>query len=129
MPRGARGVEASRDSRTPVRGHRGGLNQRRPTSIDSEVREEFTVVVVALNDTFRYLSHLRGIMQVKGKSSMEYKAHQPLVLSTACTGGVRGGVQGVARAAKKVDDFTYRRSDCSSCFDTYFPPALRSFRR
>ena len=83
--------------------------------IDSEVREEeFTVVVeVALNDTFRYMSHLCGITQVKDKSNMKYKTHQPIVLSTACTGGARGGVQGVARAVKKVDDFTYRRGHCS----------------
>ena len=59
----------------------GGLNQRRGTIIDSEVREdEFTAVAeVALNDMFGYSSHLRGITQGKGEFSMEYKTHQPVL--------------------------------------------------
>ena len=53
----------------------GGLNSRRGTIIDSEVREdEFTVVAeVALNDMFGYASFLRGQTQGKGEFSMEYK--------------------------------------------------------
>ena len=59
----------------------GGLNQRRGTIVDSEVREdEFTAVAeVALNDMFGYSSHLRGITQGKGEFSMEYKTHQPVL--------------------------------------------------
>ena len=57
----------------------GGLNQRRGTIIDSEVREdEFTCIAeVALNDMFGYSSQLRGATQGKGEFSMEYKNHQP----------------------------------------------------
>lgn len=53
----------------------GGLNSRRGTIIDSEVREdEFTAVAeVALNDMFGYASFLRGQTQGKGEFSMEYK--------------------------------------------------------
>ena len=53
----------------------GGLNARRGTIIDSEVREdEFTAVAeVALNDMFGYSSQLRGATQGKGEFSMEYK--------------------------------------------------------
>lgn len=53
----------------------GGLNARRGTIIDSEVREdEFTAVAeVALNDMFGYSSQLRGGTQGKGEFSMEYK--------------------------------------------------------
>ena len=52
-----------------------GLNARRGTITDSEVREEeFTCIAeVALNDMFGYSSHLRGITQGKGEFSMEYK--------------------------------------------------------
>ena len=59
----------------------GGLNQRRGTIVDSEVREdEFTAIAeVALNDMFGYSSHLRGITQGKGEFSMEYKTHQPVL--------------------------------------------------
>ncbi|KAI0367852.1 elongation factor G mitochondrial [Pilatotrama ljubarskyi] len=59
----------------------GGLNQRRGTIVDSEVREdEFTCIAeVALNDMFGYSSHLRGITQGKGEFSMEYKTHQPVL--------------------------------------------------
>ena len=77
----------------------GGLNQRRGTIIDSEVREdEFTCVAeVALNDMFGYSNHLRGITQGKGtcsprppswgpcltrfagEFSMEYKNHMPVL--------------------------------------------------
>ena len=61
--------------------HNGGLNQRRGTIVDSEVREdEFTAIAeVALNDMFGYSSHLRGITQGKGEFSMEYKMHQPVL--------------------------------------------------
>lgn len=46
----------------------GGLNTRRGTIIDSEVREdEFTAVAeVALNDMFGYSNQLRGSTQGKG---------------------------------------------------------------
>lgn len=46
----------------------GGLNQRRGTIVDSEVREdEFTAIAeVALNDMFGYSSQLRGATQGKG---------------------------------------------------------------
>lgn len=56
----------------------GGLNQRRGTIVDSEVREdEFTAVAeVALNDMFGYSSHLRGVTQGKGEFSMEYKVRR-----------------------------------------------------
>ena len=59
----------------------GGLNQRRGTIVDSEVREdEFTATAeVALNDMFGYSSHLRGVTQGKGEFSMEYKTHQPVL--------------------------------------------------
>ncbi|THH31698.1 hypothetical protein EUX98_g2502 [Antrodiella citrinella] len=59
----------------------GGLNSRRGTIIDSEVREdEFTAVAeVALNDMFGYASFLRGQTQGKGEFSMEYKKHLPVM--------------------------------------------------
>ncbi|TFY76937.1 hypothetical protein EWM64_g7074 [Hericium alpestre] len=59
----------------------GGLNQRRGTIVDSEVREdEFTAVAeVALNDMFGYSSQLRGATQGKGEFSMEYKTHLPVL--------------------------------------------------
>ncbi|PCH34585.1 elongation factor G mitochondrial [Wolfiporia cocos MD-104 SS10] len=59
----------------------GGLNQRRGTITDSEVREEeFTAQAeVALNDMFGYSSHLRGVTQGKGEFSMEYKCHMPVL--------------------------------------------------
>ncbi|KAI0034828.1 elongation factor G mitochondrial [Vararia minispora EC-137] len=59
----------------------GGLNQRRGTIVDSEVREdEFTAIAeVALNDMFGYSSQLRGSTQGKGEFSMEYKMHQPVL--------------------------------------------------
>ncbi len=46
----------------------GGLNQRRGTIIDSEVREEeFTAIAeVPLNDMFGYSNNLRGATQGKG---------------------------------------------------------------
>ncbi|TFK51390.1 translation elongation factor G [Heliocybe sulcata] len=58
-----------------------GLNSRRGTILDSEVREdEFTAVAeVALNDMFGYSSQLRGATQGKGEFSMEYKTHQPVL--------------------------------------------------
>ncbi|TFY58027.1 hypothetical protein EVJ58_g6668 [Rhodofomes roseus] len=59
----------------------GGLNARRGTITDSEVREEeFTCRAdVALNDMFGYSSHLRGVTQGKGEFSMEYKTHSPVM--------------------------------------------------
>ncbi|KDQ58033.1 hypothetical protein JAAARDRAFT_34847 [Jaapia argillacea MUCL 33604] len=59
----------------------GGLNQRRGTIMDSEVREdEFTCIAeVALNDMFGYSSQLRGATQGKGEFSMEYKNHMPVL--------------------------------------------------
>ncbi|KAL0576226.1 Elongation factor G, mitochondrial [Marasmius crinis-equi] len=54
----------------------GGLNTRRGTIVDSEVRDdEFTCIAeVALNDMFGYSNQLRGSTQGKGEFSMEYKA-------------------------------------------------------
>ncbi|KAG8933508.1 Elongation factor G, mitochondrial [Tulasnella sp. 418] len=59
----------------------GGLNSRRGTIVDTEVREEeFTVVAeVSLNDMFGYSSQLRGTTQGKGEFSMEYKTHSPVL--------------------------------------------------
>ncbi|OAX40090.1 translation elongation factor G [Rhizopogon vinicolor AM-OR11-026] len=59
----------------------GGLNQRRGTIIDSEVRDEEFVCIaeVALNDMFGYSSQLRGGTQGKGEFSMEYKNHMPVL--------------------------------------------------
>jgi len=53
----------------------GGLNTRRGTIVDSEVRDdEFTAAAeVALNDMFGYSNQLRGSTQGKGEFSMEYK--------------------------------------------------------
>jgi len=53
----------------------GGLNSRRGTIVDTEVREdEFTCLAeVALNDMFGYSNQLRGGTQGKGEFSMEYK--------------------------------------------------------
>lgn len=59
----------------------GGVNQRRGTIIDTEVRDdEFTLIAeVSLNDMFGYSSALRGATQGKGEFSMEYKEHQPVL--------------------------------------------------
>ncbi|KAF9475039.1 translation elongation factor G [Pholiota conissans] len=59
----------------------GGLNTRRGTIVDSEVRDdEFTAIAeVALNDMFGYSNQLRGSTQGKGEFSMEYKCHQPVL--------------------------------------------------
>jgi len=59
----------------------GGLNQRRGTIVDTEVREdEFTCLAeVALNDMFGYSNQLRGATQGKGEFSMEYKNHMPVL--------------------------------------------------
>ncbi|KAF9547620.1 elongation factor G, mitochondrial, partial [Agrocybe pediades] len=59
----------------------GGLNTRRGTIIDSEVRDdEFTAIAeVALNDMFGYSNQLRGSTQGKGEFSMEYKHHMPVL--------------------------------------------------
>lgn len=53
----------------------GGINQRRGTIVDTEVRDdEFTATCeVSLNDMFGYASNLRGMTQGKGEFSMEYK--------------------------------------------------------
>jgi elongation factor G len=66
----------------------GGLNTRRGTIVDSEVRDdEFTAVAeVALNDMFGYSNQLRGSTQGKGEFSMEYKVSCLLsVLTTLVT--------------------------------------------
>ncbi|KAG9123710.1 Elongation factor G, mitochondrial [Ceratobasidium sp. 392] len=59
----------------------GGINQRRGTIVDTEVRDdEFTATCeVSLNDMFGYASNLRGMTQGKGEFSMEYKTHQPVL--------------------------------------------------
>ncbi|KAF9782458.1 P-loop containing nucleoside triphosphate hydrolase protein [Thelephora terrestris] len=59
----------------------GGLNSRRGTIVDTEVREdEFTCLAeVALNDMFGYSNQLRGATQGKGEFSMEYKTHMPVL--------------------------------------------------
>lgn len=59
----------------------GGLNQRRGTIIDSEVRDEEFVCIaeVALNDMFGYSSQLRGATQGKGEFTMEYKNHMSVL--------------------------------------------------
>lgn len=61
----------------------GGLNSRRGTIVDSEVREdEFTAVAeVALNDMFGYSSQLRGATQGKGLFILRILGIQQL---TAC---------------------------------------------
>ncbi len=53
----------------------GGLNQRKGTIVDTEIRdEEFTLMAeVSLNEMFGYSSQLRGMTQGKGEFSMEYK--------------------------------------------------------
>lgn len=53
----------------------GGLNSRRGTIVDTEIRDdEFTCLAeVALNDMFGYSNQLRGATQGKGEFSMEYK--------------------------------------------------------
>ncbi|KAK0473012.1 elongation factor G mitochondrial [Armillaria novae-zelandiae] len=59
----------------------GGVNTRRGTIIDSEVRDdEFSCTAeVALNDMFGYSNQLRGTTQGKGEFSMEYKNHMPVL--------------------------------------------------
>ncbi|KAI0255474.1 hypothetical protein BJV78DRAFT_1273464 [Lactifluus subvellereus] len=59
----------------------GGLNARRETIIDSEVREDGFIAIaeVALNDMFGYSSQLRGATQGKGEFSMEYKNYMPVL--------------------------------------------------
>ncbi|KAF8210107.1 elongation factor G, mitochondrial [Mycena galopus ATCC 62051] len=61
----------------------GGLNTRRGTIQDSEVRDdEFTAIAdVALNDMFGYSNQLRGATQGKGEFSMEYKMHMPALMN------------------------------------------------
>ncbi|KAF7376045.1 Elongation factor G, mitochondrial [Mycena sanguinolenta] len=61
----------------------GGLNTRRGTIVDSEVRDdEFTAIAdVALNDMFGYSNQLRGATQGKGEFSMEYKTHMPALMN------------------------------------------------
>ena len=64
----------------------GGLNTRRGTIVDSEVRDdEFTAIAeVALNDMFGYSNQLRGSTQGKGEFSMEYKVYCFLSLFHLC---------------------------------------------
>ncbi|KAK0209812.1 elongation factor G mitochondrial [Armillaria fumosa] len=59
----------------------GGINTRRGTIVDSEVRDdEFSCTAeVALNDMFGYSNQLRGTTQGKGEFSMEYKNHMPVL--------------------------------------------------
>ncbi|KDQ17401.1 hypothetical protein BOTBODRAFT_105891 [Botryobasidium botryosum FD-172 SS1] len=59
----------------------GGLNQRRGSIVDTDVRdEEFTVTAeVSLSDMFGYSSQLRGMTQGKGEFSMEYTRHSPVM--------------------------------------------------
>ncbi|KAK0449052.1 elongation factor G mitochondrial [Desarmillaria tabescens] len=59
----------------------GGINTRRGTIVDSEVRDdEFSCSAeVALNDMFGYSNQLRGTTQGKGEFSMEYKNHMPVL--------------------------------------------------
>ncbi|KAK4058166.1 Elongation factor G, mitochondrial [Microbotryomycetes sp. JL221] len=59
----------------------GGINQRRGTIADTEVRdEEFSLTAeVALNDMFGYASQLRGMTQGKGEFTMEYLRHAPVL--------------------------------------------------
>ena len=67
----------------------GGLNQRRGTIVDSEVREdEFTAVAeVALNDMFGYSGQLRGATQGKGVFPPEFDAITPLTFSVLLFSG------------------------------------------
>ena len=53
----------------------GGLNQRRGTIVDSEIRGDgFTAIAeVVLKNMFGYSSPLRGITQGKSEISMEYR--------------------------------------------------------
>jgi hypothetical protein len=55
----------------------GGLNARRGTIIDSEVRDEEFVCTadVALNDMFGYSNHLRGTTQGKGMLALTLSCH------------------------------------------------------
>lgn len=59
----------------------GGINQRKGTIVDTEVRdEEFTLTAeVSLNDMFGYASQLRGMTQGKGEFTMEYLRHLPVL--------------------------------------------------
>ncbi|TNY20624.1 putative nuclear condensin complex protein [Rhodotorula diobovata] len=59
----------------------GGVNQRKGTIVDTEIRdEEFTVVAeVPLNDMFGYASQLRGMTQGKGEFSMELATMAPVM--------------------------------------------------
>jgi elongation factor G len=64
----------------------GGINQRRGTIVDTEVRDdEFTATCeVSLNDMFGYASNLRGMTQGKGEFSMEYKVCYLSSLRRSC---------------------------------------------
>ncbi|KZO91961.1 putative MEF1-translation elongation factor G, mitochondrial [Calocera viscosa TUFC12733] len=59
----------------------GGLNQRKATIVDTEIRDdEFTVSCeIPLSDMFGYSGQLRGMTQGKGEFSMEYKTHLPVL--------------------------------------------------
>ena len=70
----------------------GGLNTRRGTIVDSEVRDdEFTAVAeVALNDMFGYSNQLRGSTQGKGEFSMEYKVRSLPLFFMLCSSLILG---------------------------------------
>ncbi|GAA6059088.1 hypothetical protein JCM10212_002059 [Sporobolomyces blumeae] len=59
----------------------GGINQRKGTIVDTEIREEeFSLVCeVSLNEMFGYASQLRGMTQGKGEFTMEYLRHSPVL--------------------------------------------------
>ncbi|PVU96383.1 hypothetical protein BB561_001215 [Smittium simulii] len=56
------------------------LNRRQGTIMDSEVQDDYTVIVaeVSLNAMFGYSSDLRSITQGKGEFSMVYVKHLPV---------------------------------------------------
>ncbi|KAI8991470.1 translation elongation factor G [Mycotypha africana] len=58
----------------------GGINKRKGTIVDTDVREEYFNVTadVPLNDMFGYSTELRSATQGKGEFSMEYKEHLPV---------------------------------------------------
>ena len=103
-----------------------GLNARRGTITDSEVREEeFTCTAeVALNDMFGYSSHLRGVTQGKGMSTRLIS--EPYV-SRMIRRRVQHGVQGEEHRHIVTVSSTLTspcRTTCRSC-----PRSRRSCRR
>lgn len=99
----------------------GGINTRRGTILNSEVREdEFTVTAeVPLSDMFGYSNALRGATQGKGEFTMEYKVCpynmvrvqcvadssciDPSARAAECAEGARRGVQEVASSGQKIE--------------------------